>query len=121
MITSVEIQRWNSATLGWDPLRSHTVSLDDAADPPTAYTTASLTHTDTDVDDGTTYIYRVRAVNEAGGGGWTTSTSTTANAAPDKPVLSATVERPGHRPLLDGARQQRRFDHALRDPALPVD
>ena len=91
VITSVEIQRWNSATLQWDDIRTHPVSLDDAADPPTAYTTTSLTHTDTDVDDGTEYNYRVRAVNEAGGGNWIMSSSTTADAAPDMPVLSAAV------------------------------
>jgi predicted phage tail protein len=91
VITSVEIQRWNSATRQWDDIRTHPVSLDDAEDPPTAYTTTSLTHTDTDVDDGTGYTYRVRAVNEAGGSDWTMSTSTTDDTAPDMPVLSATV------------------------------
>ena len=91
VITSVEIQRWNSATRQWDDIRTHPVSLDDSEDPPIAYTIASLTHTDTGLDDGKDYTYRVRAVNEAGGSDWTMSTSTTANTAPDMPVLSAAV------------------------------
>ena len=93
VITSVEIQRWNSATRQWDDIRTHPVSLDDSEDPPTAYTTTSLTHTDIGLDDGAEYSYRVRAVNEAGESAWSTPilTTMTADAAPDMPVLSATV------------------------------
>ena len=90
-ITSVEIQRWNGSTVQWDTIRTHPVALTDVATP--AYTDASEAYTDTGLDDGTMYTYRVRAVNAAGESPWSNMDSaTTADAAPDKPVLSATVE-----------------------------
>ena len=90
-ITSVEIQRWNSSTAQWDDIRTHPVSLTDAATPD--YTPASETYTDTGLDDGKTYTYRIRSVNAAGESPWSDmDSSTTADAAPDFPTLTATAD-----------------------------
>jgi len=89
-ITSVEIQRWNSAASMWDDIRTHPVSLTDADTPD--YMPASETYTDTGLEDGKMYTYRLRAVNVAGESPWSSlESSTTAIAAPDMPVLTATV------------------------------
>ena len=50
-ITSVEIQRWNGSTSQWDDIRTHMVSLNDT-EPPSDYTDASETYTDTGLEDG---------------------------------------------------------------------
>ena len=91
VITGAEVQRWNSSTGQWDPIKTVEVTLNDAGD---AYTAGNGTdaYQDTGLDDGTPYTYRVRAVNSAGGGAWSAMFSaTTADAAPDVPELTATV------------------------------
>jgi titin len=88
-ITSVEVQRWNSATGRWVTIETVTVSLNEAED---GYTTGQG-YMDMDLEAGTTYSYRVRAVNEAGSGGWATIASgTTTTAAPKAPDVSISVD-----------------------------
>ena len=59
---------------------------------PLVYNPASQMYSDTGLEDGTSYTYRVRAVNSAGESAWSNmDTATTAADAPDFPTLTAEV------------------------------
>ena len=91
-ITTVEVQRWNTSTAQWDDIKDVEVGFvnDEAAT--LTYNPASQTYTDTGLEDGKSYTYRVRAVNSAGESGWSNmATATTQSDAPDTPTLTATV------------------------------
>ena len=91
-ITSVEIQRWNTSTAQWDDIKDVEVGFVDDEETPLIYNPASEAYTDPGLEDGTSYTYRVRAVNSAGASGWSNMISaTTQSDAPDTPTLRATV------------------------------
>ena len=92
VITGVEVERWNISTVQWDPIETVEVTLAEGGQSYSAGT-GTMAYIDRELEDGTLYTYRVRAVNSAGASGWTTMfTGTTNAAAPDLPMLRARAE-----------------------------
>ncbi len=91
-ITSVEVQRWNTSRARWDDIKVVAVGYNDDEVTPLVYNPGSQMYSDTGLEDGTGYTYRVRAVNSAGESPWSNMISATTDAdAPDTPTLTATV------------------------------
>ena len=91
-ITSVEVERWDGSTGQFVPIKVVPVTLNEDGD---AYAagTGDGAYTDPDLDDGTVYTYRVRAVNSAGASGWSNMASgRTAAEAPETITLDAMVD-----------------------------